>query len=262
MRPPFTCGYRTPGVYVCERPVIFGKPLEHFIPCPPAYVDMAAIGLSATGMRIIERQDPQGAGTGIWDLWDYVSSADVIHSDNPWPTDFLEQTRSLGTSRKMSPSLLRDPNLRNLRRTGDNATTSRHIYVHARAIIENPALFYEARTGIKRCPAHWPEHDNDESTWEMCAALWWEMVGTYAIPRRHKVRLPRDWEKYGAPSCSYTADHMPEGAAPRFLHGVILSIPLQRIEIPRDDSGENQHERLEEKVKQSGWNYDFEVVED
>ena len=265
LRPAFTCGFRTVGIYVCERGSLDGSPVEFFMICPPPYVDMEAIGLSATGFRIIERVDWKGNGIGIWDLWDYVGL-----DDNPWPADFIEQTRQLGTSRKISEAVVASADFKKLEaHPFDPSLSSRHIYVHGRALIEDPEPFYKERSQHARpCPAGIEAHDKNESAWEMCAALWWEAVDLWpdgVKNRYHEVKLPRQ-KKYrdaqGGASLTYEADYIPRGVAPKFLPGIILSIPLMSIEIPRDQSGENEHDRLAKLLEDGGWQYNYEITED
>lgn len=262
VRPAFTCGYRTVGFYLCERlDLTPDSPIDMFIPCPVPYVDMKAIGLGQTGMRIIQRVDVNGLGTGIYDIWDYIST-----DDNPWVPDFIEQSKNMGTSRHFPEPLVRDENFKKLKaHEWDPAQSSRHIYVSQRAIIEDPTPFYEHREHAKPCPAELECHDKGETPWEMCAALWWEAVGAFEGGKRlHHVEIPRDWKQkgYDGPSFGYNAYHFPEGVAPKFLTGIILSIPLSKIEIPQDDSGNNEHERLAKLLADGGWQYNFEVTED
>ena len=252
------CGHRYVGFYTVEDPEYDGVPVDNFILCPPPLVDMAAIGLSTSGMRIIERRDPFGNLMGVYDLWDYLSE-----SDQPWVPDYITQTEDYGTSRRFPETLVHDPSFSKLcAHPWDPTLSSRHIFVHAKAIIDVPEPFYQNRTHIKSCPAHIAGHDDNSMVWEMCAALWWESVDYWPKERRnrrYKVTLPRGDEN---PTCGYEADYIPKGVKPVFLPGIIMSLPLMSMEIPVDNSGDNEHERLMKLLENGGWQYNYEVTED
>jgi len=92
------------------------------------------------------------------------------------------------------------------------------------------------------------------------------MVGTTKkpAPRRHKIWLPRDWPDVqpSGPSCGYVGDHMPFGAKLKYLTGIIMSIPIMGMEIPFDDSANNEHDRLAKLLEDGGWQYNFDITED
>jgi hypothetical protein len=70
-----------------------GAPLESFLVDPPRIVDAQELGLNPRGVRLVEIG-------GTWHILDWVGSKHY-----PFITDFLEETRRLGVSRKVSDQL-------------------------------------------------------------------------------------------------------------------------------------------------------------
>lgn len=183
------CGYRKSGGIYAEVPTsIQGKPLEHFLACPPVRIDAQEYRLhpKGLGVKLVELPEtclrcegggsvlrlyqgetagkPTGATVGYvcpecngLGLVPVAHVFDIIGQDNyPNVADFLEEARRLGVSRRLELE------------GGEYArltSRSRLILLHKRAVIENPAEviteFGElelARLARADCPKHLPSH--------------------------------------------------------------------------------------------------------
>ncbi len=268
------CGWRVGGgAYIIEKSFkgendeMARKVIMSMIPCPVIYIEPESLGLSDIGMKIL----PDANGT--YHLWDIVGTGDY-----PYPSDFIEEAIRMGISRRIPQSLMQSEDFKKLRGDSNPVYSSRHIMVHRRAIIVEMDELYKQRTYRcaerghgPACPQGIPEHDHGERTYEMCAALWWEAVGhshefpTTNDPRKRLVSVPRNWKAMNLefPSLTYWGDCFPAQVPnPTFLPGVILSVPIEGIEVIEDVSPEKKHEKVTRLLQNGGWNYPFSIVEE
>jgi hypothetical protein len=175
------CGYRKQGgVYVTVPTSPYGKPLEHFLACPPLAIDAAEYGLANVGVKIVELPEACGlcAGSGrtvkpgdatftnpdgACSNCDGLGLVPVAHVFDivggeyyPNVADFLEEARRLGVSRRLELE------------AGEYARLtprSRLFLLHRRAVINNPADYLNelgelelARLANAECPKYHPEH--------------------------------------------------------------------------------------------------------
>jgi hypothetical protein len=116
------CGYRIRGaVYLETKLGPFGKPIEDFLIDSPQVIDPNALGMRPRGMTPLLREDATH-------LLDWVGAEGY-----PNVTDFIEEARRKGISRRVLPSLL-----------GDLTPESRLLLVHPRASVRNAVEFWQA----------------------------------------------------------------------------------------------------------------------
>lgn len=123
------CGTRKPGgVYICTGLSPFGVPIEHFIIDPP-------IRHEGTTMRapIIFERD----GHNHLLFW-------VGEQFYPYPSDFIEEVRKFGASKRVSLSFP-------VEKLDEGSLM---FFVHRKAIIEN----YQGLPGPEYCPKNKPSH--------------------------------------------------------------------------------------------------------
>ena len=253
------CGTRKVGaVYTVTRPPvergIDPLDLDYTLICPPWVPwekSPTEIGLAAQGMLILERRNPDGTGTGIWDLYDWISEGDY-----PFFPDFFEENRNYGTSRLIpvtSPFKLL-------------TQESRHLFVHANAILADPRPFIigpELR--FKACPSGIDMHMNpqvDVGLYDHCTGLLWEAVGKYDPKngsRNVTVELPRHRPADEAPSCIYQARTYPVDVTPAWSPGVLMWDTIEMFEIVHDPV-DNRHERAKKLIENSGTNIPYMIV--
>lgn len=142
------CGLRQPGgAYLAVPLSPDGMPIEEFLIDPPLIVEAAALGLSAIGVSLIERD-------GITHVLDIVGTEHY-----PTLASFIDEARRMGISRRISSRS-------DFARIGP---ASRLLLLHANAHIENAAEIPSDRG----CPCRVLDH-LQESFRGMCARLWWQ----------------------------------------------------------------------------------------
>jgi hypothetical protein len=169
------CGHRQPGgAYLAVPLGPYGKPLEAFLIDPPTLIDGEALGLSAVGVTMVERD-------GVTHVLDVVG-----REHYPTVAEFLDEARRLGVSRRIA-------------RTSDFSRItkeSRLILLHQHADVANAPEFPAAG----RCPCEVDEHLEDGFS-GMCARLWWQepleaarhrlaAFASFPIPQIEVVRDP------------------------------------------------------------------------
>lgn len=142
------CGVREPGAAYLAVPMgPWGAPVEAFLIDPPTVVDAASLGLSATGIKLIDRD-------GITHVYDIVG-----WEHYPTVAGFVDEVRAMGVSRRIAS------NTDFARLTSD----SRLYLLHEHADIANACEFPTQR----RCPCLVEEHLEARYS-DMCARLWWD----------------------------------------------------------------------------------------
>ncbi len=188
------CGRRIEGaVYAETRLGDHGTPLEFYIVDPPRPVDLAALGLTAVGVKLIEID-------GIWHVFDVVGQEYY-----PYPADCVEETRLKGASRRLPANL-------DFAKLG---TESRLLLVHRKAIIANYDQY--PQPPVVLCPKGLEEHQAAPLP-TMCAGLWWHDLDRNGV--RH---LPG-----GVDYCGF---QRPQGVTPVYQHGVFLSLPITNLAV-------------------------------
>jgi hypothetical protein len=140
------CGYREPGgAYLAVPLVADGMPVEHFLIDPPTPVDADALGLTALGVTLIERD-------GVTHVMDIVG-----REHYPTVSEFVDEVRRLGVSRRVASTI----------DFAQITHNSRLLLLHPHADILNAATF----PTNARCPCRVAEHADPRYT-DMCARLW------------------------------------------------------------------------------------------
>lgn len=231
------CGVREPGgIYFETLTGRNGRPVEDFLFDPP--LPVAALGLPARGVLILERPD----GSGVHDVWDRVGE-----SNYPNVADMVEEIRRYGLSRRAGKGL-------NFSLLGPGSMI---FLTHPRAILSNAAELaamlrqerqeaYDA-TREFRCPCGKRAHAGYlADPVGMCAGLWWETVvkgeasfDTYA-PLRTVERQNG--------STAYVARQAPHGFKPAWEEGVFARFPIHQVAVIADPEGDQDqiaHRRLD-----------------
>lgn len=246
---PASCGFRTQGdAYVCTYGSSNGRPFHEFLLCLPWPVDKEGIGLADQGMKIIERIDlVSGKGIGVYDLWDVVGQ-----SYWPYVPDFVMEcyhflsTSGRATSRKIPKTVLESDDYAKL-----DPVRSRHIFVHDKAIINNPEILYKSRAdpAILDCPhpqinpTHLLPYEDlrEMELFEPCIGLLWECVGeTKTDSRTQYIEMPRQWKKWIPESqWGYNALYAKEEWGIEYSTGAFLALPITKIEVIRSEDDEH-----------------------
>jgi hypothetical protein len=250
------CGWRKKGAaYVVNypEPEIDPLDLDYMLLCPPWrpwVTSPTEIGIAPQGMRVIERQ-VDGKGTGIWDLYDWISESDYPH----FP-DFFEEARVYGTSR-LIPSTTPFKLL---------SEESRHLFIHAKAIILEPLPFLEDRLHLKICPTKIEFHDKPDlqnGVYDHCTALLWEAVDVMKKEgeRDHPVALPRTRPEGEAPTCGYKGAFPPFKTKVKWESAILMWSTIQRFEVVKDDI-DQKHLKAIDIIEKSGTNISYILVDD
>ena len=222
------CGVRKEGQLYAECGLSkYGRPVEDFLMCPPQRVDLGGLGIEPLGVRLY--QFP----SGVYNVFDWVGSGHY-----PYVTDFIEEVRRFGLSRRFPKNMELD------KLTVD----SRLLLIHASATILNPRAMKEDRIGglvmnysWKSCPRG-IEHPFSEH----CIGLCWEDVEDvkshpdYSIQRIGTRKMPSFWYKAAKPPGIRATRHEP---------AVFAIFPITRFVVvrARDGSHEETLKRVESK---------------
>jgi len=187
------CGRRIKGgVYAETRLSDRGQPIEYFLLDPPRPVDLAALGLTAVGVKLIEVN-------GIWHVFDVVGQEYY-----PYPADYIEETRQKGASRRL-PANLDFAKL---------SPESRLMLVHQKTVIENFKQY--PQPPAVTCPKGLEEHQAAPLP-SMCAGLWW-----HDLPAKER-QLPG--------GVKYCGSQRPPGVTPVYQHGVFFTLPITNLAV-------------------------------
>lgn len=220
------CGYRKWGAtYMVNYKVnqtdeVYQFPCEHFLFCPPWEINPAELGLCSQGLRIIERPGWNG-GTGIYDIYDWVGAEPY-----PFATDFIEETKRIGTSRLITRAMLKSEEFKLL-----DPAVSQHFFISPTALLtdESAAILVEHNLNLRTCPLEMGLHvDMIPDTAYPCLALNWEAVSTVkTAERKWYVPVPR--EEY--PTFAYEAAAALSKWKIEFKPAVFMALPLSGMQL-------------------------------
>ena len=168
------CGLRQPGgAYLAVPLSPGGRPVEEFLVDPPQVVRKDALGLSAIGVTLVQRD-------GVTHVLDIVG-----RQHYPTVASYIDEVRRLGVSRRIS------------RKTDFSGLSadSRLVLLHEHADIANALEFPSAR----RCPCEREEHLVEDFR-GMCARLWADepleaaahRLGIFAVLPIAQIEVVRD----------------------------------------------------------------------
>jgi hypothetical protein len=212
------CGTRVLGAVYAEIPLSkHGKPLEHFLVCPPQVVNASDLGISNIGVKLIE-------ANGTWHIFDIIGKEHY-----PNVADFVEEARLFGISRRLPKNL----DFKKL------TLGSRLILLHDHAHIDNFLMYQKHETP---CPKLRNGHDAHPLP-EMCASLWWEDIvkGEPLEEDRQVVRK--------MPSFEYKGMSCPEGVKPEYKLAIFGSFPIPRLAVINDPKDKTHEESLNKAQK-------------
>lgn len=234
------CGTREKGgVYLECGLSADGVPIEEFYVDPPRAVDLAALGVTAIGTKLI-------FVAGVWHV------VDVVGADSyPNVADYLEEVKRFGMSRRIS----RSTDFSRLSRS------SRVLLIHKRACITNANDYTLADGALWQCPREIPEHAYPaiRETPVCCAGVWWrDVTGGEQVPDGPEIPTFY-WEQRGytrerlverlMPSFSYRAMRAPDEVVPRYQHGIFAQLPISRLVVVRDPEGATHEDAVEAASK-------------
>lgn len=211
---PRGCGYRMAGgIYLETRmaaPGEDGDPITDMLICPPAMIDVQALGISPIGVKLIN------VG-GVYHVFDRIGL-----NNYPNVADFIEEAIWRGVSRRIARS------------TEFNLLTrdSRLILIHDRAGIVNADELRAAIAQPVRCPAQ-RAHDHDVN----CLGL-----SYHDLDERDITGAIQGHRSLG--SYSYAAYARPDGVTIEHQPAIFMSVPIQKIAVIRDDIGGMHNESL------------------
>jgi len=232
------CGVRCPGGVYLETKAsdTRGLPIERFLIDPPIRVP-EEMNLPNRGVAILRRSEDDP----VFDVYDRVGTASY-----PNVTDFLEETRKLGLSRRI-------PTNANFSLLTDKSEVR---LAHPRAFIDNVVLLYGHLAQEKQSYVNHPEwrcicaRENHARLADLvmagsptCASCWYETV-TGGEPTWNPDHYPRTVErKIG--SVTYIGRATPYDYAPVFADAFFLRLPLHRIVVIRDPESHQDEEAYE-----------------
>lgn len=224
------------GLYLECGLSVGGAPLEHFLVDPPHLVDPKADRIRALGVELIDGPD------GIVHVLDWVGAEHY-----PYATDFLEEARRKGVSRKISPHT-------ELHRLTPGK--SQLFIVHARGYVENwrdYSVYEHDRAGElpwRHCQRYARTNGQDTSHIMMpstsCSRYLWQAfenvdAGDGAWPLRRFT----DFE--------YRIFPPTKALTPQWRPAIVARVPITNFTVIRDDDG--SHQATVERVRRAAPGY-------
>ena len=202
------CGTRVlGGVYVETLLGPDGHPIECMIKDPPLGIDVQSMGLTPVGIKLIEHQ-------GVVHIFDWVGEGYY-----PNVSDFIEEVRRFGASRRLSQNL----------DFSKLSARSRLILIHSRAGVpefENP---YESPQQCPRLVRALHDRLQIEPLAHVCANQWW------ADHDAKQRLLPGEIYTREMPSFTYEARQQP-GSYTETKPAIFMVLPISRIAVVKDPS--------------------------
>lgn len=222
------CGRRIRGgVYAETRLSEDGMPIEYFIVDPPIPLDTRQLGLTSVGVKLIESaanaqrslisKPAAPASGGIHHIFDVVGQEYY-----PYPSDYVEETRRLGASRRLQANL-------DFSRLGPG---SRLVLIHARAVIDNFSAYPQPPQ--VQCPKGIAAHALSPLP-EMCAGLWWHDLPDEPDGSERSVEQGMNsaftvLHRIGG-GTEYRGYPRPAEIVPSYRHGIFLSLPISNLAV-------------------------------
>jgi len=190
---------------------------------PPLPIDPESMGLTPVGVKLIEHN-------GVVHIFDWVGEGYY-----PYVSDFIEEVRRFGASRRL-PQTLDFSRL---------SPMSRLILLHSRALV--PA-FEESVNEPQVCP-HLIKAVHDRlqilSLTHTCANQWW--ADHDATGKNNARLLPGEPYEREMPSFTYVARQQPGPYIEPAQVGIFMVLPISRIAVVRDPST-GSHEGIAAKI--------------
>ena len=231
------CGTRyMGGIYFETATMAMGIPIEYYMIDPPYQIDAHALGLSAQGQTLIPADD--GSGTLVWHALDWIGA-----SYYPHVADYIEETRCMGVSRRVSTVF----------DFSKVSPKSRLLLAHPKAVILN-AEDYHPRHPLTRyhqtiCPKAvvdyknpfgevrndhvaqvFPQHTGQKN---QCAGMFWEDYDPEYTSLHTSGQVVRT-----LPSCTFSVVHRQPNFVPEYALGIFLSVPITNIVVIKDTLGQ------------------------
>lgn len=221
------CGHREGGgIYIEIQPTLRGRPITDFIVDPPFLIpkDWKLVN---RGMTPKPRKDSQ-TGEIIIHLFDVVGKSAYLNV-----ADFIEEARTLGISRRVSPKLPFSTL---------HPKHSRLFLVHALGYINHleDYQYWECPYGYDQ---HQPQNYHSGDPNSMCAGAYWRDIrgGQDVSPDSQNLEVIRH-----LPGTSYRGYKSPKEVGQRFSgeenwysryqQAVFMAIPIQQLSVVRSAS--------------------------
>lgn len=247
-QPERNCGVRIKGgIYLITETSPFGYPLEYFIRDEPKVVSLDDLNMTPNGVAVRDIKtncavcNPQGMSKGRVGCWHCEGAGwsvlphvlDVVGKENyPNVSDFIEETRMLGASRRAE---LGADDYKRLK------VGSRLILIHEHAYVENAHQIFAAVRDAGaddpwRCPKQIAEHnlmttgDNISVKGVKCARVWrYDLQGqTEDVEERGPFKMVRRTLRCGT---SYMGYAQRAEIKPEYRHAIFMSLPIHRVEL-------------------------------
>lgn len=225
------CGKRVEGgVYIETNRSPEGRPVEHFLADPPFPYEPD----HKVGQEIVERD-------GVFHVIDWIGA-----SHYPYASDFLEEVRAYGLSRRVSSTL----------DFGKLTRDSRIIVVHAKAYIENAKDLAEqhvvvsSENGSDACRCGLLERSSDDFHLRHVDAMCSRYLWYYAEETGERTRRFVDLEYEVFPP----ARHVDSPKDPVWKPGIIASFPAGRLAVIRARDG--SHAATVDRIRKTGTSLD------
>jgi hypothetical protein len=200
---------------------------------PPIPIDIAELGVTNVGVRLIERN-------GVTHVLDVIGSHGY-----PNVADFIEEARRFGVSRRLSSSL-------------DFSVLTREsklLAIHCKAMVKNWSAYRPYRGVSLSCPCGHAEHrvgaqiNIYKQYTGMCAGIWWEDVVGGEPVRETNAEIVRQM-----PWGSYRARARSEGryasVMPEYQHAIFAKFPLTNLAIVSDPENPEHTRQTRELMRQ------------
>lgn len=217
------------GIYLEIGLTPNGQPLEHYLLDPPIphTVD------SALGVSFYQDQ------TGTYHILDHVGTKHY-----PYPSDFLEEGRQHGFSRRINSTLIQS-------HFSKLSAASTLTFVHARAIVSNASEIYPylPEHRLKHRCAYYVRSGNDEHIHDAdlsCSRYWYAL----APANRTGIRANGEMvpERAVTEDTSYSVEALPlETPEPTYESGIVARLPITAITVVTSPDG--SHKRTLQRIR-------------
>jgi hypothetical protein len=190
------------GLYLESGLTVDGAPIENFLIDAPHPVDPLSMGVTALGVTLYAGMD------GVTHVLDMVGS-----SHYPFVSDFIEEGRTMGFSRKVSPTL-------DFSKLGPG---SRLVFLHAKGRVDNWADFTPEMFPDFACPCGKGERHAVGT--ESCIGLHWQVAPGHTTVSRVRFLAPPNSYTLGRRDPAYP---VPEA---KYVPAMFASVPITSISL-------------------------------